>query len=771
MRSLKKPPNSAPKDRPEKPLRGINPQRLEINDVRLSNPERRRKLDLDFETSLNDRQREAVYETDGPMLILAGAGSGKTRVLTYKIARIAQTGAALPHEILAVTFTNKAAKEMRDRIDSMMPGLRFPYINTFHSFCAKVLRGGAPAGYRDNFAIYDESEKLSIIKDSLRELGIDQDKYPPSKISSLISRMKNKMKGPDDLKGPNPEWETLARVYSSYSDRMMANNAMDFDDLLTNAWREFRDGSPYADRIRKQIKYVLIDEYQDINMIQYMLVREICRENRNITVVGDDDQSIYRFRGADMSIILRFEEDYPDARTIKLEQNYRSTSCILDAANALMLHNKKRKPKRLWTDTGKGEKLRLTVMTDGGSEARFIASKIRELTKTGGYSYKDFAVIYRTNAQSRPFEEACMQEGIPYRLVGANDFYKRAEIKDVTAYLKIIGNRDDDVSFRRIVNTPPRGIGDVAVSRIEERAERLNKSLFEAARDLSEPGELPAKQAAAMKDLIETIESAAEKAESGTVFDALEHIVERTAFRDYLMRPSKRTDGDGSTARGAERVENLDEFLTVAREAEHTSLQEFLSYLALASDADAEDSDDGKVHLMTFHLVKGLEFPVVFLVGLEEGLIPHFMSMDDEESLEEERRLLYVGITRAEKLLFLTYAIERMQRGQFQTQTPSRFIREIPAAYLERSAQPRGVPRRAFAEISRRRAASSDRRLFSATGESISRPAEAIVKGDVVRHSLFGRGMVLKCQGDAIEVDFLKKGKKTVMRAFLAKEQ
>lgn len=724
-------------------------------------------MNLDFESSLNDKQKEAVFSSEGPMLILAGAGSGKTRVLTYKIARLVNEGLASPGEILAVTFTNKAAKEMQDRIASMIPGTRFPFVNTFHSFCVKVLRSETPEDYSKNFVIYDESDKTSLIKTVMKELKADTDRYPPSKISSVISKLKNRMKGPDDLNRRVEEWDLIARIYENYDKAMKSNNAMDFDDLLINAYRAFKNDYVYADSLRRHLKYILIDEYQDINLIQYMLMREICRNNDNITVVGDDDQSIYRFRGADMSIILKFEDDYPHAHVVKLEQNYRSTSTILDAANALMLHNKNRKQKKLWTAGAKGEKIRLSSLPNGGAEARFAVRKIKELIKGGSFTYKDFVIIYRTNAQSRLFEEAMMQEGVPYRLVGANDFYKRAEIKDLTAYLKLIENPDDDVSFRRIVNVPPRGIGEIAEGRIEDAAREKSISLFEACRIMASSDLMSARQKNSLSCFVDMIDSAREKSVSENAFDVLSYIAEASDYRGYLQSPSK----SASSAEGVAREENMNEFLNVAKEfcegEESARLSEFLAQLALISDLDSMNSEEGKVSLMTFHLTKGLEFPVVFITGLEEKLLPHFMSINEPDGIEEERRLFYVGITRAKQLLFMTYASSRMEKGISESKTPSRFIHEIPTSFVIRTSESQVKGPTAFAAIKRKAPLYSAGKNFEATGES--KTHETLQKGDIVLHKLFGKGIILSCSGGQAKVDFLKNGQKNIVVTFLSK--
>ncbi len=719
-------------------------------------------MDLNFDLSLNDKQKEAVFNNDKPMLILAGAGSGKTRTLTYKIAWLIKTSAAKPHEILAVTFTNKAAKEMKDRITAMLPDCYFPFVNTFHAFCARYLRIESETETGSNFIIYDEADKRSLIKEILKQTALNDESFSPVKISAIISKFKNRLQGPESIAAKTFESKALASIFTLYNEKMKINKALDFDDLLVKAYKAFRDDKPYADKLRKQLKYILIDEYQDINFVQYMLMKEICRNNNHITVVGDDDQSIYKFRGADISIILRFEEDFPDAQIVRLEQNYRSTSTILDAANALMSHNKNRKGKILWTKSEKGEKISLSIHKDGRSEARFVICKIKELIEKEKLTYKDFVIIYRTNAQSRLFEEVCMQEGVPYRLIGSHDFYKRTEIKDIIAYLNLSTNQKDNISFKRIINTPPRGIGEAALKKIEDKALQDGISYFEACSLLVDSQEFSGKRLAAFKHFINIIENASKKAETETAYDVVNYIIEASAFREYLLTPSK-------TAEGVSREENLNEFINVIKEfqdsSDNASLYEFLNHIALISDLDSWDDEDGKISLMTFHLTKGLEFPAVFLTGLEEKLLPHSMSLGDPEGIEEERRLFYVGITRAEKLLFMTYATKRLDKGIAESMVPSRFLKELPQSCIERKSEALHKLSPFYGFHKQRRDVLAG---FSPSGESES--PDTFKKGDVVTHAIFGRGQIISCTEHAAKVDFLKKGIKTVVCSFLKKE-
>lgn len=714
---------------------------------------------MDFENSLNEQQLKAVYTTDGPLLILAGAGSGKTRVLMYKIAYLAENGLAKPSEILAVTFTNKAAEEMKERIASMLPGKKFSWIGTFHSFCAKILRMKNDDSWPDkNFIIYDESDKKSVLKEILRSLHLDDksDKSPSAeKFSAIISNMKNRLISPEACDRSTYEKKLIAKIYTIYQEKLRGYGALDFDDLLVCTYQMLREETPFAESLKNRFKYILVDEYQDINYAQYMLIRELAR-SENITVVGDDDQSIYRFRGADMSIMLKFEEDYPNANVIKLEQNYRSTSTILDAANALMTHNKVRKEKKLWTKGEVGEKISLFKAMDGRGESRFVIRKIKELIKSHGYSYKDFVIIYRTNAQSRLFEEECIREGIPYNLVGSLKFYDRKEIKDLIAYLRLIIDVKDNISLKRIINIPPRGIGSINFSRIEDFAQAQGISLYEACKAMSASGALSAKISQSLQEFTEIIDKAIEISETDGLLELLNFLIEKLAFREYLLTAYK-------NAEGVAKEENLNEFISVVKEFqenfENGSLSEFLSNIALISDIDVWDDEGGRVSLMTFHLTKGLEFPIAFLTGLEERFLPHFMSSNDESGIEEERRLLYVGITRAQKRLFITNADRRMERGISEQRTPSRFLKEIPSSCISSLAMS-NIPN-----------SSLKARYLSSTLPDFTNSDSGIElnKGDGVSHKVFGTGRVISVSGDAITVDFIKKGIKTVVKSFLEK--
>ncbi len=721
---------------------------------------------MNFEESLNDMQREAVFHTDGPLLILAGAGSGKTRVLMYKIARLVENGLAHPSEILAVTFTNKAAREMKDRIAGLIPEKSFSWIGTFHSFCARVLRmqSESSSDVNRNFVIYDESDKKSVLREILKHINIDEKTASPEKMSSIISKMKNQLRLPSDCDVSTFEGKLIYNIYSAYQAKLKAYGALDFDDLLVKTYELLISGSDFAKNICTRFKYILVDEYQDINYAQYMLIKKLSQHHENITVVGDDDQSIYRFRGADMSILLKFEEDYPNAKVVKLEQNYRSTSTILSAANALMEHNTVRKKKKLWTDGCEGEKISIYKAVDGRAESRFVIRKIRELIVSCGYTYKDFVIIYRTNAQSRLFEEVCIQEGLPYNLVGSLKFYDRKEIKDLLAYLRLVTDLRDNISLKRIINVPARGIGQSNLSKLEEIVNQKDVSLFEACRILMESNDASPKVRAGLEHFISVMEKAVEMSSNSKTIDIVNYIIDAVAFREYLLTPSK-------NAEGIAREENLNEFLNVVKEfqdmSEIPTLSEFLSHIALISDIDMWESSEGRVNLMTFHLTKGLEFPVVFLTGLEEKFLPHFMSSADNSSIEEERRLFYVGITRAKNKLFMTNSQQRLERGISEQRLPSRFLKEIPSCYTS-SLSVVSNNRPAFKDIHMKRNWDNDKALFSSSGESLEQGA--FEKGDSVSHSIFGKGRVLSSSGDAVKVDFINKGIKTVVRSFLKKD-
>ncbi|TMV47235.1 DNA helicase PcrA [Paenibacillus mesophilus] len=635
---------------------------------------------------LNKEQREAVEATGGPVLIMAGAGSGKTRVLTHRIAYLIATRKAAPWSILAITFTNKAAREMQDRIGKIV-GLSASdiWVSTFHSMCVRILRRDIERiGYSSNFSILDSTDQLSVIKACMKELNIDAKKFEPKAIQAEMGSAKNELITPDRYERKIGDYfqGQVAKVYSLYQKKLKANNSLDFDDLIMKTIELFQTVPEVLDFYQSKFQYIHVDEYQDTNRAQYMLCQMLADKHHNICVVGDSDQSIYRWRGADIGNILNFEKDYPEARTIYLEQNYRSSANILDAANAVINNNTGRKPKKLWTDKGNGSKL---IRYEAGSEQEegyFIAGEILKSYKQGK-SYAKHAILYRTNAQSRVIEEILIKSDIPYQIVGGIKFYDRKEIKDILAYLRLISNPDDDISLRRIINVPKRGIGDTTVDKLAEAAAARGVSIF-AVLDQVDALDLSARFRATLADFYGLIRNLNAMIEYLSVTELTEKMLEMTGYREELQREN--------TIESKSRLENIDEFLSVTldfeKRSEEKSLVSFLTDLALIADIDTMDKeDDGSskdaIILMTMHSAKGLEFPVVFIIGMEEGVFPHSRAFMDNEELEEERRLAYVGITRAEEQLYLTCARMRTLFGKTTANAPSRFFKEIPGELVE----------------------------------------------------------------------------------------
>jgi DNA helicase-2/ATP-dependent DNA helicase PcrA len=633
---------------------------------------------------LNEPQRDAVTYGEGPLLILAGAGSGKTRVLTHRIAYLVATGAVQASEILAITFTNKAAAEMRNRAELLVGrSVRAMWVMTFHSACARMLRAHADKlGYTRQFTIYDTADSRRLIKRCMDESGVDPKRFTPGAIHNQISDAKNRMRDAEtysQMVGSFFE-RTVADVYLAYEREMHRMNAMDFDDLLLRAvnvlelFPEVR--SAYQDAFRQ----ILVDEYQDTNQVQYRWLQLLAGERRNLTVVGDPDQSIYGFRGADITNILSFEEQFPDAKVVKLEQNYRSTQTILDAANAVISHNRGRKEKELWTDLGAGDPIRIRELDDEHAEARFVAGEIDRLVD-GGTSRSEVAVFYRTNAQSRVLEDTLVRAEIAYQVVGGTRFYERAEIKDAISYLTALVNPQDAGAFTRIVNSPRRGIGATSVAKVLGYANTMGASVWEVA---AEPASIPGLGAAAVKAIgrfMDTMVALREYTESGiAVAQVLSGVLERTGYLDAL-RAERTIEAQG-------RIENLDELVNVAAEYDVSegdghSLGDFLQQVSLVADADTRDDDAGVVTLMTLHNAKGLEYPIVFMIGCEDGIFPHSRALEEGE-LEEERRLCYVGITRAQRDLYVTCARQRTVFGARGYALPSRFLAEIPSELTDR---------------------------------------------------------------------------------------
>lgn len=637
---------------------------------------------------LNEPQREAVYHTDGPLLILAGAGSGKTRVLTHRIAYLIGERGVNPWNILAITFTNKAAEEMRQRVDNLVGfGAESVWVSTFHSACVRILRRFIDRlGYENHFTIYDTDDQKTLIKEVCRKVDVDTKVFKERSLLSAISSAKNEMILPDEFElnaGGDFAKMKIAKVYREYEAQMRANNALDFDDLLVKTVQLLQTQSDVLESYQERFRYIMVDEYQDTNTVQFQLVSLLAGKYKNLCVVGDDDQSIYKFRGANIRNILDFEHEFPDAKVIKLEQNYRSTGNILNAANSVIANNRGRKEKSLWTENGEGELIRLRQFDTAFDEADFIGEDIKNAVRQGG-SYNDSAVLYRTNAQSRLLEEKFIAMNIPYKIVGGVNFYARREIKDLLAYLKTIDNGRDDVAVRRIINVPKRGIGLTTINRIQESATERGIGFYEA---LLAPGLIAGvgRSATKLDSFAALIEYFKTLAEEMNITDLLQEVIEKTGYIESLENEDKE---EAKT-----RKENIDELISKAATYEEScqdkdekaTLSGFLEEVALVADIDSLDEDQEYVVLMTLHSAKGLEFPRVYLAGMEDGLFPGYMSINagDREELEEERRLCYVGITRAEQELTLTSARRRMVHGETQYNPMSRFVKEIPRELLD----------------------------------------------------------------------------------------
>lgn len=635
--------------------------------------------------TLNDKQKEAVFCTEGPLLILAGAGSGKTRVLTHRIAYLIDRLGVNPWHILAITFTNKAAGEMRERVDKLVGfGSESIWVSTFHSTCVRILHRHIDLlGYDTNFTIYDTDDQKTVMKEVCKKLQIDTKQLKERTILNAISGAKNELIDAERFE-KNVSWDftqrKIAEAYKLYQQTLRKNNAVDFDDLIMLTVELFKKNPEVLQNYQNRFTYIMVDEYQDTNTAQFELVRLLAQANRNLCVVGDDDQSIYKFRGANIRNILDFEKEYPDAKVVRLEQNYRSTQSILDAANAVIRNNRGRKSKTLWTDQGAGRRVRFQQFDTAYEEAEFIADDVARKYRKNGASFSDFAVLYRTNAQARILEERMVMEGIPYNVVGGVNFYARREIKDMLAYLKTIDNGLDDVAVKRIINIPKRGIGAATIQRVQDYADEKGISFYNA---LREAGEVPGvgRSLTKLNSFVTMIQAFRGKMEYYSLKELLEDILEQTGYLEEL-RASDEEDAD-------DRIDNVEELIsklvTYEESAEEPSLSEFLEQVALVSDLDNVDGGEGRVLLMTLHSAKGLEFPCVYLAGLEDGLFPGYMSIvsEDAEDIEEERRLAYVGITRAMQELTLTCARQRMVRGETQYNAVSRFVREIPPELLD----------------------------------------------------------------------------------------
>lgn len=720
-----------------------------------------------FDT-LNDRQCEAVKHTEGPLLITAGAGSGKTKVLTCRIAHLLELGVA-PYRILAITFTNKAAKEMKERVTNLVGAQADSiWLSTFHSFCAKLLRFEVDGfhGYTRNFTIYDSSDQLVLVKDCLKKLNLDDKQFMPRSVLGTISSAKNVLMDAKAFAAQASDFyeQKVADVYALYQEKLRENNAVDFDDLLFLAVRLLQEKEDIREKYQSRFQYILVDEYQDTNHAQYALTKILAARWRNICVVGDADQSIYAWRGADIRNIIDFTRDYPDAASIKLEQNYRSTKTILHAANAVIDNNESRPKKTLWTENPAGNKIIHYQAQTEHDEADYIAGVIYNRHEISHEPYGDMAILFRTNAQSRVLEEKLMRYAIPYTMVGGTKFYDRKEIKDVLAYLRLLYNPEDSLSLTRIINVPKRNIGATTMEHVAAYAEEQGISLFEA---LSSTDEIPVTKRArtSLENFAAMIFDLLNDIEGKDVLSLIETVIKQTGYGDMLDKEAEHDP------QGESRKENVGEFLSVAKDYMDSNpdgnLQDFLENVALVSDVDDFESSDSKVTLMTLHAAKGLEFPVVFLTGLDEGLFPHSRTLLDPAQVEEERRLAYVGITRAERQLYVTNATTRTMYGRISAYMPSRFLAEIPPQLMEdyhrKSAMPQSrttaVPGKQRVSILTKPVASSLPKKHAVT--------DTFAKGDKVRHKIWGIGTVLDVIGEGtnmqMKIQFPTKGVRQVV--------
>lgn len=716
---------------------------------------------------LNREQQQAVQHTEGPLLILAGAGSGKTKVLTVRIAYLLAQGVN-PYEILAITFTNKAAKEMKSRVEGLVGDVANRiWLSTFHSFCAKFLRFELDnfLGYNSNFTIYDTSDSQVVIKAALKALNLDDKYYPVGAMISAISDAKNKLMFASDYRKQARDFyqQKVADVYEYYERELRKNNALDFDDLLLVAVKLLQSNAAVLEKYSKRFRYVMIDEYQDTNHAQYLLAYLLSSHWKNIAVVGDADQSIYAWRGADIQNILDFEKDYPNCTSIKLEQNYRSTKIILDAANAVIDNNEGRPEKNLWTDKVEGAKIQHFTAQSEHEEAAFIGDTIVKKHDIHGVPYGDMAILYRTNAQSRVLEEALIKRGLPYTMVGGTKFYDRKEIKDVLAYLRVLYNPFDDLSLLRIINVPKRSIGASTVSKLQDYARENGTSLFMTLTQLHLVDTIKGKTKEKLEEFGILIFTLVAEMDDKSVLDILEAILDRTG---YLAQLEESTDPQDQA-----RAENIGELLSVAKDFQDTNptgtVEDFLEQVALVNDVDSFEQEESKVTLMTLHAAKGLEFPIVFLGGLEEGLFPHSRTLMNPEEIEEERRLAYVGITRAEKELYISNATTRTVFGRTSSYLPSRFIDEIPAELVDSLRAKRKIPDDIKPTVPRH---------MSVASRPVTKPIirnEVIADwkvGDTAIHSKWGNGKVVNVSGEGagmkLTIEFPTQGVRVVMAKF-----
>lgn len=737
-------------------------------------------MTVDCTYGLNPQQAEAVINTEGPMLIMAGAGSGKTKVLTCRVANLLQKGVR-PYRILAITFTNKAAAEMRERVNNMSgPAAKDVWLFTFHAFCARFLRMEIDKlpGYGGNFAIYDTADSQNLIKQILKEMNLDDKRFQPSGILSRISNAKNALQDAAAFTRQAGDFyeQKVADIYSRYEQKLQLNNALDFDDLLMLSIKLLQENKEVREKYQDRFDYLLVDEYQDTNHAQYLLTKFLAAKHRNICVVGDADQSIYGWRGADIQNILDFEKDYPDAKVIKLEQNYRSTQIILDAANAVIENNTGRKPKNLWTENKSGADIIYFQAVDERDEARFVIEQLQNLQRTENKKLGDMAILYRTNTQSRIFEEMLIKSGISYNMVGGLKFYERKEIKDIIAYLRVIFNPADSLSLLRIINVPKRGIGDASLAKIQAYAAANNVSLFEAVSNAAAIDGLSSRFVSKLDDLAGIIFELMNLANEAPVEDLIDRVLRDTGYLEELENER--------TPQAQSRIDNLHELISVAQEfaasEEENNLENFLAHVALVSDIDDTELGEDAITLMTLHSSKGLEFPVVFLVGMEEGLFPHARTLMDETEIEEERRLCYVGITRAKEKLFLSSTKMRTIYGNTVTYPPSRFLQEIPARLVKTiKRQERFSALENFKQVSEKYSARPQKPASTFNPHSFmpQKPAAAaggtgtrFNTGDRVSHSKWGEGMVVSVKdspdGQEVKVAFAGAGVRSLLTKY-----
>lgn len=725
---------------------------------------------------LNERQKEAVLATEGPVLVLAGAGSGKTTVLVNRIAYMISEKHIRPWNILAITFTNKAAREMKDRIERLLGDTaKDMWIGTFHSVCVRILRSCIDLlGYSRDFVIYDTADTKTVMKECLRELDIDEKSFPVRNVLSIISNAKNDLMDAatfENVYKSDYRMSIIAKIYYRYQTKLRKNNAVDFDDIILNTVKILSENPDVLSKYQDKFQYILVDEYQDTNNSQYLLINLLAQTNRNLCVVGDDDQSIYKFRGANIGNILNFEDDYSDVQKITLDQNYRSTQNILDAANSVISNNKGRMGKSLWTSNGDGNKVFVYTGTNEYDEARYIARQIKKHFDEQG-SFSDCAILYRTNAQSRVIEEMLMRESVPYKVLSGLRFYDRKEIKDIIAYLRVVYNPNDDVSLARIINEPKRKIGNATLEKARNIAREKETSLYDV---ISHADDYPEFKTAIKKLLSfsEIIQSLIKLKDTVTIEDLTGRILNDTGYMPALVMED--------TTESKTRIENLGEFISVITEFEKNeetgnTLGEFLENISLVSDIDGYDENEDSAVLMTIHSAKGLEFPIVFLSGLEEGLFPGMRSMESDDDIEEERRLCYVAITRAKEQLYITKTISRTIHGKTMPTTASRFFREIPVEYLEDKTTLQPKVAKVMQDLGVRNASAPKKEVYMTKGfgssvkSSGSTDYSKFKAGDAVEHRTFGRGEILKatpCGNDCIlEIQFESIGFKRLMAAF-----